>query len=29
VLGASETFGISERDGFEYPAQLSQRLNER
>jgi hypothetical protein len=29
VLGASETFGISEPDGFEYPAQLSQRLNER
>jgi hypothetical protein len=29
VLGASETFGISEPDGYEYPAQLSQRLNER
>src|SRR5690242_11355966 len=29
VLGASETFGISEPDGFEYPAQLAQRLNER
>ena len=27
VLGASETFGISEADGFEYPAQLAQRLN--
>lgn len=28
VLGASETFGLYESDGMEYPAQLARRLNQ-
>lgn len=29
ILGASETFGATEPDGLEYPAQLARHLNER